>query len=867
MNKKRTRQQQLVAPPDVNSSASLSRWANAVTKMLQTGHGQTDPLDRFVTLRDVQNPNLLKKVGHYSTPESSGGGSGSSPGDQPPYTAPPAVTGLTASAAFSVIILEWDNPNYFYVSHYEVHRAETDDLGQATNIMSATSRIIADPVGANAGPYFYWVRIVSTKGDVGPFNAVNGVSASTSISPSVLLDVLTEQITETQLYVDLNSRIDLIDNPATGLLDRLTQEVSDRMSGDLLNAGKIDTLQSELDLAEGNVAANSSAISLMDSRVTANEQGITLQSERLDGLEVSLGNTSVVFYQAEAPAVSNEGDYWVDSDNNNAVQRYSGGAWVADNGPTVFAQSDAPAAHNDNDIWIDNDDGDSAYLSKGGLWIPADGSQLSAQSAAINDLISRVTVNEGTLTSHSSQLTVLRSDVNDTSNNLDAEVLARQALDARVEQNANNIQVNANSSTQLQSQLQTSDTNIAANATAIESTQTTVNQQSGQISALTTSLSQQSTSINGLDVALQEEATIRANQVGDIQAQSTLKIDANGYVAGYGFAVNGNAYDNSLHSDMIFNVDTFAISHPGSQSLSFVVDNNKVVMDAAYIVNLVVNDAQIQTVGVDKIIGDTASFVQANMGSITVGNANIIGYIESDNYVPGTSGWHINKDGSFFCEDGNFHGTIRGAEIIGGNIEGVVIRSSVIISDTPITTPTEANSAGQDDYLCYAYDIEETKSIDHYGWLNPNEVVSTPKIGILSASNTDLANYYRYKANRITPTVIFNQPEFRQSGFTPSVHSLMVRIEKENMDIAAAEAPANSYTVNGTTQYNWGELFYRRETRNEPPYTEYRDYMEFRFKPFYFLGNGKYHAKLWLTQGSYKESFTLSVTDVAENAP
>jgi len=65
------------------------------------------------------------------------------------------------------------------------------------------------------------------------------------------------------------------------------------------------------------------------------------------------------YYQdAEPTSGMNEGDYWIDTDDNNKIYIYKNGAWVAiaAAGVTTFRQSSVPTALSAGDLWIDTDD-------------------------------------------------------------------------------------------------------------------------------------------------------------------------------------------------------------------------------------------------------------------------------------------------------------------------------------------------------------------------------------------------------------------------------------------------------------------------------------------------------------------------------
>src|SRR5205823_123082 len=93
----------------------------------------------------------------------------------------------------------------------EVWRAQRNDVSKAVFVGSTLANVYTDVVGPGGGTWFYWVRFANECGAIGPFQGQQGVVAQTLPDIQYLLDKLTGQITESQLFSDLNSRIDLID--------------------------------------------------------------------------------------------------------------------------------------------------------------------------------------------------------------------------------------------------------------------------------------------------------------------------------------------------------------------------------------------------------------------------------------------------------------------------------------------------------------------------------------------------------------------------------------------------------------------------------------------------------------------------------
>lgn len=195
-----------------------------------------------------------------------------------------------------------------------------------------------------------------------------------------------------------------------------------------------------------------------------------------------------------------------------------------------------------------------------------------------------------------------------------------------------------------------------------------------------------SRSVTPQDAAIRAEATVRANQTGELYAQYTVKVDVNGYVSGYGLASKSN---NAIpDSEFAVRADRFYIASPTGPGIAptipFIVQTTPVTNNGvpvpvgayltdAYIRNGSIINAKIADLAVDdaKIANLSASKIRA--GSIAVGQ-----YIQSSNYVSNTQGWRINGNGNaefsnavvrgvVYATDGTFLGTVRaGTTLLGG---------------------------------------------------------------------------------------------------------------------------------------------------------------------------------------------------------
>ena len=163
--------------------------------------------DRYVTAREIVRSGAAD-VGP--------GGALVAPDVKKTSANPSQPQNFTAAGALQNIILTWGNPNYVGHAHAEIYRSATDDVYTGTLIGTAPGRIFTDAVGYGQS-YFYWIRFVNDLGVAGPYFSATGVSAQTGVEVDRLLDVLTGQITESQLFTDLGTKINSIEGNTTSV--------------------------------------------------------------------------------------------------------------------------------------------------------------------------------------------------------------------------------------------------------------------------------------------------------------------------------------------------------------------------------------------------------------------------------------------------------------------------------------------------------------------------------------------------------------------------------------------------------------------------------------------------------------------------
>ncbi|OYW20109.1 MAG: hypothetical protein B7Z52_02705, partial [Burkholderiales bacterium 12-64-5] len=212
--------------PAVSSDNFLQR----VRETLQTYMGsQGNVLDRGVTLRDLSDTGLIDLSKSYLTTRRgspvAGPGPAAGGAPDPDLTPPPTPTGFTVGAGISYLFIGCDPQTYSQGRGHLVTRLygatwTTGDLpvfADATVLTEFQGTVFAHPTNP-ATTWHLWITWVTRDGVESPTPAggTNGLSVTTGQDVSSLLDALTGQITQSQLYADLGARIDLIDGSGAG---------------------------------------------------------------------------------------------------------------------------------------------------------------------------------------------------------------------------------------------------------------------------------------------------------------------------------------------------------------------------------------------------------------------------------------------------------------------------------------------------------------------------------------------------------------------------------------------------------------------------------------------------------------------------
>lgn len=248
---------------------------------------------------------------------------------------PTTPTGLQVAAGFSGFLLSWDMPGYCGHSHTEVYGLRRD--GQSTELT------VRNMLGESAGvmyshvvdrPEDYWCFWIKHVNveDVEGPFVGAPVCAKTAVNPKVLIDALKKQITEKELFHSLGERINKIDLPGSGLIYQV-QQLEDQF-------GEFAQVTTELSVESGSRAK----VFVQD----------TAPPNPIAGYALVLGDLWYRINPADA--------------TNATLSTWTGAAWSSPPTRTdvvVWRQTANPgtSGHTLGDLWYDTGNGTAYYWS------------------------------------------------------------------------------------------------------------------------------------------------------------------------------------------------------------------------------------------------------------------------------------------------------------------------------------------------------------------------------------------------------------------------------------------------------------------------------------------------------------------------
>ena len=220
-------------------AANLPAVIEAIREALQTFRGyRGDRLDRALTARDIIDGTLdtiLGGAGGGGTTIIGGGGGGGGSITIDP-TPPPTATGLAVTAGIGHIYIQHDTPTYtqgrghrltnVYGAKWAAGDPTPPTYSEAVFLFAFEGTIGAYPSDP-ATRWCIWIKWQSNDGyeSTDPAGGTNGQQATTGQDVALLLEVLTDKITRSQLYSDLGKQIDTISVFGGNLLPNSSFEI------------------------------------------------------------------------------------------------------------------------------------------------------------------------------------------------------------------------------------------------------------------------------------------------------------------------------------------------------------------------------------------------------------------------------------------------------------------------------------------------------------------------------------------------------------------------------------------------------------------------------------------------------------------
>ncbi len=180
-----------------------------------------DPLDAFTTINYLIEKGVLKH-------DPLDPGDGVTPVGPPYMETPPKPIGLYANGGINDIRLDWVSPSTMYLNHGITEIWRYDSVTGLVGLMQIGESLTSSFNDSNIDPdidYFYNIRFVSNTGVVGPFMD-DYTESSSNNDPTNILDLLEEQIRDSQLHPSLLDPIQLITAPG-GIVEQLVNNSLD----------------------------------------------------------------------------------------------------------------------------------------------------------------------------------------------------------------------------------------------------------------------------------------------------------------------------------------------------------------------------------------------------------------------------------------------------------------------------------------------------------------------------------------------------------------------------------------------------------------------------------------------------------------
>ncbi|MBF1851561.1 phage tail protein, partial [Acinetobacter baumannii] len=567
---------------------------------------------------------------------------------------PPALAFIQATGILFGMRLNWGFPATGALdtayTEIQVSPDGTSNIAQLGLFAYPTSTHTIQGLQPNL-TQFYRGRLIDRIGNIGSWS--DWTHATTSADATDVLELLNDQISETQLSQDLKTKIDHIETidaeigpikqDIQNTKDRIAQEVIDRQNAiqqakDGLSQQIIDGDESVLEVVETVKKSSDDGLAAAQESIRVVANDLSLVAEKTDGVYAQL-NPALI--GSESDLIGNDqgfaGTWSVQSamiEGDLALSKRIDTTAVELNNLQAYAQREVQARI----------EGDRVTVQKIDNYIASNDSALATVRESAQVAVDQSTANAEAIDSinlelddkvSTGQLTQVKSDIKNVDDKVIAQTTRIDGVYAQInppligsesdligneggyagvwsEQSARIEGDLAQSKRTDQVSAQMNESNalfqqqINANASAISSTIKVTE-------TLQTKVGENSASIQNV-----------SESVDGIYAQQFTKFDVNGHVSGHGSMNDGTT------STFIFNYDAIQFGTPvGVDGVEpkplMTLQNTPVTLPNGTVIprGLFIDNASIGYITADKIYATSLSAISADLGDIEVDNAHI----------------------------------------------------------------------------------------------------------------------------------------------------------------------------------------------------------------------------------------------------
>lgn len=524
-------------------------------------------------------------------------------------------------------------------------RNDTDSLKKDTEDLYKKVEENADEIGKHE------VRIDSL--EVSSENVDNELAQTKASLQNASLALINNSLAQTNTRVTLTAQYKKGRSETKAQIDRIDNVIADEKQA---TAEALETITAEMNTMDSNIKgeiarvdkaianetqARTEAISNVNASISTLESSTTASVNRLDQ---AIADESAA--RAQAISGVNASISTLDSKVTSNITRIDKA--IADE---TQARTEAISGVNASISSLENKtDASVSRLDK------AIADEKSARTEAISGVNASISTLDSKVTSNVTRIDKAIADETkartDAISNLNSSLTS--TINSKVSEVSTALSTHEASSAEKFSQISASFESVNSSITEWSQSMATADE------ALSSKIDQLTVTVNGNTTAIETTSKALTDFKGNVDASWSIKIatDNNGrkYATGMSLGLTGSG--TNVQSQCIFLVDRFVLmtAANGTYQTPFYVTN-----DAMYVREAFIKDASIGT---------------AKIADAAITMAKIVNEIKSSNYVAGSNGWRITKDGSsefnnvvvrgeVHANSGKFKGTVEATAFVG----------------------------------------------------------------------------------------------------------------------------------------------------------------------------------------------------------